>query len=663
MGEIVEIGADWLAAEVDEITDEIKSVSPVEFNEKYRYLPASVTSQPGYIRFDVNPPMVEILECMDVDSPVREVNLKKGVQITYSTLLESMVFYGAAHVKTLPMMYMTADKELADSRIENNFLPMFNQSDLGHIIKTTDEGNTRKTGKTKKQIQFDGGAVLYPFGAKNANKMRSFSIWFMAKDEIDAWADTVGKDGCPDKLSDARCSGYWATRKIFRGSTPLLKATSKIEKQYLRGDQREYLVLCKACSFPQKLRWETVNKSTGLIGGFQWEIEDGVLLLESVCYCCQNCGRAHYEKDKERLLSLNHGAHWSPTARPVEPFIRSYHLPAMYSPIGMQPWSKSVGDYLEAWDVENKRVKDMGKYQVFYNNILAEPFEVRGSKIRFEAVSAHRRTAYRIGEIPNEYAKKYSGSKILFLTCQVDVHKRFLAVLILGWTRDARCYLIDYFPIKTVGERDTCEELSGTPWGKLREIIEEKRYIADDEQEYNIFHTWIDAGYANDTVVGFCSDYLSGVSPILGRDRSSKNQNIKEFAEFSTQLKTLGYRVTVDHYKDRLAPVLRREWQEESGLQKQYHFNAPVDATDKQLQELTRESRRKKTDDKGVVSYYWHRPGGARNELWDLLVYGHAGVEIIAWNICIQRFELETIDWPKFWDYMENEKNIHTNGV
>ncbi|GAG99344.1 unnamed protein product, partial [marine sediment metagenome] len=33
MGEIIEIGADWLAAEVDEITDEIKSVSPVEFNE------------------------------------------------------------------------------------------------------------------------------------------------------------------------------------------------------------------------------------------------------------------------------------------------------------------------------------------------------------------------------------------------------------------------------------------------------------------------------------------------------------------------------------------------------------------------------------------------------------------------------------------------------
>ncbi|GAH29034.1 unnamed protein product, partial [marine sediment metagenome] len=95
-----------------------------------------------------------------------------------------------------------------------------------HIIKTSDEGNTRKTGKTKKQLQFDGGAVLYPFGANNVTKMRTFSIWFMMKDEIDGWPDTVGKGDCPDKLSDARCSGYWETRKIFRGSTPEILATA-----------------------------------------------------------------------------------------------------------------------------------------------------------------------------------------------------------------------------------------------------------------------------------------------------------------------------------------------------------------------------------------------------------------------------------------------------
>ena len=91
MPELDYIGADWLANEVDELTDTIRHITPVEFNEQHRYLPESVTSIPGFIRFDVNPFMREIINCADVNSPVREVNIKKGVQITYTTVLESIM--------------------------------------------------------------------------------------------------------------------------------------------------------------------------------------------------------------------------------------------------------------------------------------------------------------------------------------------------------------------------------------------------------------------------------------------------------------------------------------------------------------------------------------------------------------------------------------------
>jgi len=652
-----DVGRDWIAEEVENLTDEIIHVSPSAYNEENRYLPESVTSIPGFIRYDVNPFMREIVDCFDIDSPVREVNLKKGVQITYSTVLESGALYFMGHVKTLPLMYMTADKELATARIENNFLPMLNHSGMADIIRSSDEGNTRKTGKTANHLQWEGGGYMVPFGAKNADKMRSYSICVMLKDEIDAWPDTVGKDGDPDALSDDRCSGYWERRKIFRGSTPLILINSKIEAAYRRGDQREYRVLCKSCGFPQKLRWSSTDKETGVVGGFHWELDRGVLVLESVCYLCQNCGHAHYEYDKERLFSENHGAHWEPTTRPAEPNIRSYHLPAMYSPIGMQPWYKCVGAYLKGFDPVEKKVRDIGKYQVFYNNILAEPFEVLGSKIRFTQVSAHRRAVYRLGQIPNNYAIKYSGSSILFLTCQVDVHPKNLAVSVKGWTRDLRCYVIDYWRFEVTGNEDDCSELSSPVWGRLQELIEETEYTADNGQQYRIILTLVDAGYANDTVCNFCAVYASGVYPILGRDRPAKNQTIREFAEFTTQSGTIGYRILVDHYKDRLAPVLRREWVEEAGEQKPYHFNAPVDITDKQLKELTVETRREKQDDRGNTVYYWHRPGNARNELWDLTVYGHAGVEILAWGICIQHFELETVDWEQFWKFAEDPEN------
>lgn len=660
MPEIDNIGKDWLADEVEDLTDHIDHVSPSEFNEANRYLPASVTSIPGYIRYAVNPFMREIVDCFDVNSPVREVNLKKGVQITYSTVLESGALYFMAHVKTLPIMYMTADKELASARIENNFLPMLNHSDLAHIIRSSDIGNIRKTGKTANHLQFDGGGYLVPFGAKNADKMRSYSICIMLKDEIDAWLETVGKDGDPDKLSDDRCSGYWERRKIFRGSTPLIWGSSKIQKAYLRGDQRLYLVRCKHCGFPQQLRFETLNKETGIRGGFKFEIEKGVLLLDSVRYCCQNCGEPHFEHDKARLFSPDHGAHWKPTAQPAEPNIRSYHLPAFYSPIGMAPWYKCISDYLSGFDPVTKKVIDIGKYQTFYNNILAEPFKILGDRIQFTQVSAHRRVEYRLGEIPNKYAAKYSGSPILFLTCQVDVHKNNLAVTVMGWCKDSICYVIDYWRVEVKENEDDCSELSCSVWSRLREIIEEKEYTADDGKKYRVLYTWIDSGYNNDTVVTFCKDYLSGVVPILGRDRPSKNQKVSEFAEFTTQGGTVGYKILVDHYKDRLAPVLRRGWSEGEGKQRPYHFNAPVDITDKQLKELTKETRVQKKNERGEVSYEWHRPGNAANELWDLLVYGHAGVEIIAWLICIEHFELKSIDWVQFWEYIETEQLYFT---
>lgn len=657
MTTINNIGADWITQAVGGITDEINHITPSQFNEQTRYLPNSVTSIPGYIRYDVNPFMREIVDCFDINSPVREVNLKKGVQITYSTALESGALYFMGHIKTLPIMYMTADKELATARIENNFIPMLNQSDMGDIIRSSDTSNSRKTGKTANHLQFEGGGYLVPFGAKNADKMRSYSICVMLKDEIDAWPERVGKDGDPDALSDDRCSGYWERRKIFRGSTPLIKGISKIEAAYLRGDQRKYMVPCKKCGFMQELRWDHKDSP----GGFKWDMIDGVLDLDSVRYCCQKCGEAHYEYDKERMFSEEHGARWEPTAQPVEPNIRSYHLPALYSPVGMQPWYKCVSAYLKGFDVVEKKVKDIGKYQVFYNNILGEPFEVMGSKIGFVQVSGHRRTCYKYGQVPNEYAKINSGSKILFLTCQVDVHKSNLAVSVKGWARDACCYLIDYWRFEVASDEDDCSEISSPVWGRLRELIEETEYTADDGTKYRIALTLVDSGYANDTVVQFCSDYDSGVYPILGRERTAKNQKIQEFAEFKTQAGTTGYRILVDHYKDRLAPVLRREWVEDSGPQKPYHFNAPVDITVKQLNELTKEIRREKLDDKGITTYYWHRPGNAANELWDLLVYGNAAVEILAYTICIKHFDLETVDWQRFWDYVETERLFFTS--
>jgi phage terminase large subunit GpA-like protein len=311
---------------------------------------------------------------------------------------------------------------------------------------------------------------------------------------------------------------------------------------------------------------------------------------------------------------------------------------------------------LDSFDTSSNQVKSVSKMQEYYNNTLGIPFKVLGSKLQFTMVSAHRRSSYVFGQIPNTYAEKYSGSKILFVTCLVDVHGKKLFISLLGWTRDARCYVIEYITLEVEEGGEDCRELTSSVWGRLTDLLENKRYVADDGTEYTPCITFIDAGYANDTVVTFCSQYASGVYPILGRKTASKAQAIKEFRPFKTSAGTVGYVITIDHYKDRLAQVLRRQWDEQRGVQGIYHFNAPIDITDKQLKELTTEYRKEKIETDGSKSYSWYRPGNAPNELWDLLVYGSAAVEVIAYSICIERFELETVDWSKFWDFAATDQ-------
>jgi len=649
------IGIEWLLSEIENITDNIERLTPVEFNEKYRYLPQSVTSSPGYIRYDLFPYLKEPLDCMDIDSDVREVSMMKGVQVGYTTFLESALLYFMAHVKTLPMMFVTVDNVIKKARLDNSIMPMINHSGFRDIIRSNDKENTRKTGQTEDILQFEGGGYMAMGSAQSGFTKQSLSILAMLKDELDKWKDSLGDDGDPDKLTDNRCSAFWEERKILRGSTPLIKANSKILKSYKKGDQRKYFVKCLKCGHSQFLRWSYTDKETGLIGGFKWETEKGTLINDSVRYDCIECGHSHYEHDKQKLFSEDN-AEWIPTAKPIEEGIRSYHLPAFYSPIGFQPWYKCVASYLDAYEPETKKTKNIKDLQTFYNEVLGEPFQKLGGNIKFQSVSAHRRYEYKSGQVPNLYANKNSGSDILLLTCQVDVHKRNLAVSVMGWTKGFRCYVIDYWRLETKEGETDCTELSSTPWNKLREIIEEKVYFADNGLQYKIAITFVDAGYANDTVTSFCSDYVSNVYPILGRERPSKNQKIQEFGEFTTQQGTKGYRITVDHYKDRLAPVLRREWHEVDGIQRPYHFNAPMDLTDKAIKELTAEYLKEVEDTRGNISYIWFRPSGKENELWDLLVYGNCAVEVLAKKICIDHFGMDNIDWVKFWDYLESEK-------
>lgn len=643
--------AEWLAQQLAGLTSHIEVLSPSQWAERRRYLPLGAAALAGPYRFRVTPYLREIVDCLSVDSPVRSLACMKGVQLGFTVgVLENGIGYFIDHVGTAPMMMITADAELAKLRLETSITPMLQHSGLLHLIKSSDQENNRKTGRTDKKIEWVGGGFLIPFGAQNANKLRSIPIQVMLRDEIDGWPDCVGKDGDPIKLSADRTATFEDRRKILDISTPTILGQSKIHRRFLLGDQRRYFVCCLRCGYPQAIRWSRTDGNSGEVFGIVWETENGNLVEDSVRYLCQECGHAHTNDDKTRLLSPDHGAEWRPTAQSSIADHRSYHLSALYSPVGMQTWAACVQKYLEAWDVANNRVRDNNQLQVFQNNVLGEPHEQRGEKLRFEAVSAHRRAAYCLGEVPNRFAADYCGSPVLLLVCTVDVHADNLAVSVFGWCRGRRPVLIDYWRFE--GDTEQLED-PGT-WGRLRHLIEQKVYEADDGKRYQLQVTLIDSGYRPEQVYSFASDYDGGVYPVQGRGIGPHTRNLKEFSPFESRMGTVAYGILVDLYKDRLHAAFRRDWDGLS-LQPEGCFNAPVDIGDKELQELTVETKSRKRDEAGqVVGTEWKRPSGARNELWDCLVYASAALDMLAADLCIEQLGMEAVDWEFFYQTAES---------
>lgn len=648
---LAHIGAKFLKHQIEALTSSVEELSPSEFNEAHRFLPRSSSPKPGPFKLRWTPYWKEPLDNQDPRSPVRETIVKKGIQVGYNVgLIESAMLFMAAFLKTESCIFASLDKEMASERIETNILPMFNDSGFESIFQSTDLKSSHKTGKTKNHLQWLGGGFMLVYGATNINKIRSFGVPLLYLDEIDAeqWEGKVSGGGDKVGLFKKRCRAYWTKRKIIVGSSPLLDGSSRIQLEFLRGDQRIYKNRCIKCGYPQGLRWTGTND--GRKYGFSWDYTaDGQLDNDSVRYECKNCGHAHLEHDKPKFINLE-TSYWEPTAIPKDRDIRSYHVPSFLSLVS--PWHEAVSDWLSAIDHKTGKVIDVGALQGFYNNHLGEPFKLIGGKVSFESVSQHRRAFYRRGEIMNKKIKPISGSDVLFLTMSVDVHEHTLFVGIFGWTSNFSAWIIEYIKIHDDSAQG-CNVLESPAWNELAKLIEDKEWTADDGKKYRPILTFVDSGFNASVVTDFCGQWESGVIPIIGRDRPAKAAKIEGYSTFETRSHTTGIRIVVDHYKDRLAPVLRRVWHESEGVQMKYTVNAPVDMTDEELRELTREIRREKKMPDGTKTYYWHRPNKAPNELWDLLVYSNAAVEFIADSLSADA-ELDATDWTDFWAYCKD---------
>ncbi len=643
--------ADWLAGRLMDTADERFHLLPSEWSETKRYLPKQNSPQPGPFSFDATPYWREVIDCLDPDSPIHFIAIQKGAQVGATVgLIENGIGYQIDHVRSNPVIFATADAELAQLRIETNVVPMLQHSDLEHLIQSNDETNKRKQGRTNKKVEWSGGGYLLPLGAINANKMRSFSVPILLRDEISGWPLVVGRDGDPLKLTEARTNSFEANRKIMDLSTPLITASDTISKRFKMGDQRYYEVPCKHCGEYQVLKFRGVGEG-GTHYGLRWEVEDGIVVPGSTRYVCKHCSGEMINEDKAVIMPQGK---WVPTAKPTRPDFRSYHLSALYAPHFARTWEAIAIAWTEAWDDDANIPKDGEALQVFYNNDLGEPYELKADKIKTYQVSPHRRREYVMGQLPGDHPTVHAGGEVQLVTMSVDVQKSYLSVSVYAWApsgdrRGYAAYLVDNYRI-----HGDCENYDAEPWEQLGKVIDEQRYHSNGK-EYPIALSMIDASYLPDTVYNFCAQWDSGVYPLRGRDKPTKAARFNEFEVRENDKGTRYVAVTVDTYKDRWSAALKRDW-DRTGHMPRNNFSFPDDLPDKMLKELTVEYKREKRDPSSgkLLGTFWFRPGNARQELWDLLVYNTAALELVALDVCEQSLGLDYLDWGAFWEHAED---------
>jgi len=647
---ISDIDFDYILSKIENLTDIRNRLLVSDWATEKRYLPTGLTSKPGNWDNNYTPYLVKMMNCFSPTNPCRKVVLMKASQVGGSVgLVENLIGY-TIDVEPAPMLFVTGDATLAKTAVEIKVDQMISNCGLSHKIRNPDP-NSKKTGDTTDRKDFSGGFLL-SYGARSGQRIRQNSVKIAIADEFESWPDVIAREGSIEELFENRTNAYDDVKKILYLSTPLVLQTSKIYKQYIRGDQQHYFVPCKHCGGMQFLRLRGV-RDDGKKFAFDFKVNDNhELIPDSVVYICEFCLKPWKNYDKTWFLPRGE---WRPTATPKEPFTESYWLPSFYAPVGMYSWETMCFKWLQWWDVKNQRVKDIESYKTFRNTVEGLPFEERGAAPKYEKVIQHRRGTYSRNQINNHRALIETGSRILILTLACDPHKDRLDVEILGWCVNGCTYSIDWRLIE--GDIEDLHS-ANSPWKKLSNIIETEVWKSDDNRIYNVQISFIDAGYKTDEVYQFCNQYSSGVYAIFGRDSLPKNKTYKTlFHESKNKYGDPFYSINHNTYKDKLATYLRSDWND-GEKQPPGYPNYPDDYGDDYFRMYEAEEKvveyHKKT--KQRLGYYWRSIKGQPNHAWDCRIYNMAALDFHAFNICVHELQLDGIVYDKYWSYLiENQ--------
>lgn len=387
-------------------------VTVTEWADQHRRLSSKGAAEPGPYRSDRTPYLREPMDVLSERSGIEQVVLMFGAQVGKSESGNNWLGY-IIDVCPGPVMAVQPTTDTAKRYSRQRITPMIEETP--RLRTRVRENRSRDDANTTLAKDFPAGTLIIA-GANSAAGLRSMPVRYLFLDEIDAYPLDVDGEGDPIALAERRTATF-ARRKILKTSTPTTKGFSRIEQAFDAGDRCRYWVPCPHCGQFQVLRW----------AGMRWMRDDvGAPIPGSVRYACDGCGTLIGEYSKPEMLARGE---WR--AERERRDIASFHLPALYSPLGWYSWEQAVAEFYEA--NEAAKTGDVSRLKVWTNTVLAETWEEQGDK-----VSEHD-LARRAADIPRRAVLADCG----VLTCGVDVQADRLECYVWAWGRGEVSQLVE----------------------------------------------------------------------------------------------------------------------------------------------------------------------------------------------------------------------------
>tara|TARA_R110002074_G_scaffold400857_1_gene597269 strand:- start:9680 stop:11662 length:1983 start_codon:yes stop_codon:yes gene_type:complete len=381
-----------------------------DWADEYRVLNQTYAAESGRWRTSRTPYLREIMDAFSPSNRCEFVTIMKGAQLGFTEALTNMIGY-IVHRAPAPVMMVQPTQNLAKRYSKQRLATMI--ADMPILKDLVADPKARDAGNTTTAKAFDGG-VMFIAGANSAADLRSVPVRYLLLDEVDAYPYDVDNEGDPIELAVNRTKTF-ARRKVLIGSTPTVKDVSRVEREYLKADQRKYHVPCPHCDVMDELLWTNIK----------WDKDkNGVHLPETAYYACPHCASVVNESYKTDMLAKGK---WVATApqNNIRDKRRSYHISSLYSP--WESWASMVQKFVDAQ-------ADPHLLKTFINTALGECWDEEANRIDMTELQKNA----------EDYSLRVLPMGALIVTCGVDVQDNRLEAVTWAFGKKEESWVIDY---------------------------------------------------------------------------------------------------------------------------------------------------------------------------------------------------------------------------